>query len=118
MKQKSNHPINARRIMRVTDLPQDRGPAKYEIRNGEGKPRVVTLSKRQRQIIDLLREGPVHCASPVRLSDTVHILKCGIGLDVKTEMFPGDPKTGSGAYGVYLLRSRVTPLGLKSEVAA
>lgn len=100
-------PSNAQRIMRVADLPPDRKPTRYEIRNGTSKPRIVTLDKRKRQIVDLLMSAPVYCASPVRLSDVVHILKREIGLEVETKYYPGNPITGSGAYGVYFLTSDV-----------
>ena len=78
---------------------------------------MVTLSKRQRQVIDLLITSPVYCASPVRLSDVVHILKREIGLEVKTKTFPGNPITGSGAYGVYFPQSQVHRV-VHIEVAA
>ena len=67
----------------------------------------MALQKRQRQVVDLLIKGPVHCASPVRISDMVHILKHEHGIDIETEMYPGDEVTGTGSYGVYFLRSRV-----------
>jgi hypothetical protein len=117
MKTKTTPPANARRIWRVSDLPQDRGPATYLIRNGDAPRRKVTLDKRQRQILDLLRAGPVYAASPVRISDIVHILKRDIGLHVETVRFPGDPTTGSGSFGVYYLRSSVTPV-IETEAAA
>lgn len=100
-------PSNAQRIMRVADLPPDRKPARYELRNGDSKPRIVTLDKRKRQIVDLLMSAPVYCASPVRLSDVVHILKREIGLEVETKYYPGNPITGAGAYGVYFLKSDI-----------
>jgi hypothetical protein len=93
--------------MRVADLPQERGPAQYEVTNCEQKSRVFTLSKRQRQIIDLLISAPTYCASPVRIGDAVHIMKREIGLDVETKFYPGNTITGAGAYGVYFLKSQV-----------
>lgn len=103
-------PKNTQRIMCVADLPQDRSVATYEIQNGDQKPNTVTLCKRQRQVMDLLLQAPVYCASPVRISDVVHIMKRDISLHVDTEMFPGDDVVGSGSYGVYFLKSRVRPL--------
>ena len=91
----------------VMDLPQDRLPWDYEIRNGEDDPTVFALKDRKRQVMDLLIQGPVYCASPVRISDIVHILKRDIGLDVETKMYPGNPETGAGSHGVYFLRSSV-----------
>ncbi|MDA8585565.1 hypothetical protein N9L47_04750 [Rhodobacteraceae bacterium] len=100
-------PFNCQRIHRVADLPPERAPASYVIGNVDKKPSAVTLQKRKRQIMDLLLQGPVYCASPVRISDIVHILKREIGLDVETKFYPGDKSTGSGDYGVYFIKSRV-----------
>ena len=105
-------------IWRVADLPQNRAPAFYEITNGDGEPRTVLLSKRKRQVLDLLCIGPVFAASPVRIGDTVHVLRREIDLDVETKMHPGDPLTGAGDYGSYHLRSRVTLLDGKKGAAA
>lgn len=114
---KTTPPANARRIMRGADLPHDRDLAFYELRNGDGKPFIAGLSKRQRQVMDLLIAGPVYCASPVRLSDVVHILKREIGLEVSTEFYPGDKATGSGDYGVYFLKTCVRKLEQREAVA-
>ncbi|MEO3416810.1 hypothetical protein AAFO92_19335 [Roseovarius sp. CAU 1744] len=94
---KTKPPTNTVRIMRIADLPQERSPAQYELQNGDSKPKVVTLSKRQRQVMDLLIAAPFFCASPVRLSDVVHILKRETGLEVDTKFYPGNPITGAGA---------------------
>lgn len=104
---KTNPPKNTQRIMRVADLPQDRGKATYEIDNGDENPRTVSLCKRQRQVIDLLLASPAFCALPVRLSDVVHILKRETSLQVETEMYPGNEAAGSGNNGVYFLKSNV-----------
>lgn len=120
MTEKTNHlkpPQNTRRIWRVADLPSNRDDGWYEILNENEPPRHVLLRKRQRQVIDLLRSGPVYCASPVRLSDIVHVLKREAGLRVHTEYFPGDTETGAGTYGVYTLISKVRPI-VPQEVAA
>ena len=116
---KTKPPTNTIRIMRVADLPQERGPAQYEILNDDDRSKVVTLCKRQRQIMDLLISGPVYCASPVRISDVVYILKREIGLEVDTKFYPGNPIIGSGAYGVYFLISKATKHeAIQSGVAA
>ena len=110
-------PPSAQRIWRVADLPKHRDPAWYGIRTGDEPERAYLLCKRQRQIMDLLIAGPVYCASPVRISDVVHILKRETGLAVETEFYPGDSETGAGTYGVYFLTSRVRRLAAQ-EVAA
>ena len=106
-KSKSKPNTAIQRIMRVADLPQERDKAPYEISNAGEKPKVAILQKRQRQIVDLLINGPVYCASPVRISDVVHILKREVGLRVDTTMYPGNPETGAGDYGIYTLISTV-----------
>lgn len=116
-KSKKSPPRHAKRVNRVADLPSDRNPATFEIVNEHGKCRIVILDKRRRQILELLTIGPVYCASPVRISDIVHVLKREIGLEVDTEFYPGDRATGAGDFGVYFLRSRVRRLDGR-EVAA
>lgn len=110
-------PASAQRIWRVSDLPNTRGDAWYGIRNGDGTETAHRLAKRRRQVLELLARGPVYCASPVRISDIVHILKREIGLDVHTEYYPGDPKIGAGAYGVYFLKSYVRRLAARRVAA-
>lgn len=110
-------PANAQRIWRVADLPKHRAPAHYLIATDDGEPTKVLLSKRRRQVMDLLMQGPVYCASPVRISDIVHLLKRETGVQVDTEYYPGDVETGAGAFGVYFCRSNVTLLDNR-EVAA
>ena len=100
-------PESAKRIWRVSDLPKDRAPALYRIQLADGSERLHLLSKRKRQVVDLLIRGPVYCASPVRISDIVHVLKRETGVHIHTEYYPGDPNTGAGAYGVYYLQSDV-----------
>ncbi|NKW71905.1 hypothetical protein HGD85_02830 [Rhodobacteraceae bacterium R_SAG10] len=105
-----NPPGNAQRIWRVADLPQNRKPAQFEVANQDSNASVVTLDKRQRQAVELLMTAPVFCSSPVRIGDTVHILKREIGLKVETRFYLGDRMTGAGDYGVYFLVSQVRHL--------
>ncbi|MCV2866915.1 hypothetical protein OE647_19615 [Defluviimonas sp. WL0075] len=117
MKTDKTPPRNAQRIYRVGELPKDRTPAHYRITRRDGEAVTVTLQKRRRQILDLLMQGPVYCASPVRISDIVCVLKHELGLDVETVIYPGNRQAGAGDYGIYFLRSAVARLdGL--EVAA
>jgi hypothetical protein len=106
-------PANASRIWRVSDLPKARASQAYRITNSDGSEAKITLSKRRRQVLDLLLKGPVYCASPVRLSDMVHVLKRENGLEVHTEFYPGDKETGTGTYGVYFLKSHVVTLSAR-----
>ena len=111
MKQENQKPPrHARRISRVSELPPHREPATYEFHDTNNKTRLMKLANRKRQVMDLLIATPIHCASPVRLSDVVHILKRETAIEVETKMYPGDPRTGSGDYGVYFLVSDVRKL--------
>ena len=100
-------PANSQMIWGVKGLSSGREPREYEIHDNDGGVRLITLSKRIRQVLDTLMRGPVHCASPVRISDMVYLLREDYGLDIETKMYPGDPATGAGTYGVYFLRSDV-----------
>ncbi|SLN72068.1 hypothetical protein ROJ8625_03787 [Roseivivax jejudonensis] len=100
-------PASTRRIWRVSDLPSDRSAATYAIQQADGSVTRHILSKRRRQVMDLLIAAPVYCASPVRISDIVHLLKRETGVEIHTDYYAGDPNTGAGAYGTYTLVSRV-----------
>ena len=103
---KTNLPTNAQRINRVRDLPDTRSPAVYLVANGDEKPARKQLTKRQRQVTEALMDGPIYCASFIRLSDTVLILR-ERGIDIETEMFRGNPGTDTFKFGVYRLRSKI-----------
>lgn len=75
-------------IMSVRDLPNDRTPAKYEFTEPNGSAAVVTLNNRKRQVVDALLEGPLFCASTVRLGDIVFRLKEDYDLHALTETTP------------------------------
>lgn len=100
-------PNNAKRIWRATDLPPHREVARYKVYRSDGTETFCSLSKRRCQVMDLLLSGPVFCASPVRISDMVHVLKSEVGIEVETEYYPGSKESGSGPYGVYFLKSKV-----------
>ncbi|MEO1143784.1 MAG: hypothetical protein AAFW66_15825 [Pseudomonadota bacterium] len=107
----------AKRIHRVADLPYDRSPAEYLVTAENSETKTVSLQKRKRQVLDLLMQAPLYAASPVRLSDMVHLLKLEDGIDIETVMFPGDPGTGTTRYGIYVLRSMVERLSEHREAA-
>ena len=106
----SSKTLNARRVTRVADLPDLKQPATYLVTNGERKPDRKVLNKRQRQVTEALMGGLLYCASPVRLSDIVLLLR-ERGIDIETEMFKGDPGTDTEKFGVYRLRSNIQRVG-------
>ena len=117
MKNENQPPANAQRIYKVAQLPPLRGPATFVIHTDAGEPRHIILSKRQRQVLELLMKAPVYCASPVRISDMVFVLREDVGICIETKMYPGDEETGAGSYGVYFLRSRVERAEQREEAA-
>lgn len=97
----------ARRIVRRRDLPQTRNPAKYTWRDDEGTAQNTRLSKRDRQILEALLEGPIYCASPLRISDSVLRLRRDHGLPVKTEVFSERDGEEALTFGVYRVTGQV-----------
>ena len=67
----------------------------------------ITLAKGNRIILDALINQPVYCASPVRISDRVCILKRDYRVPITKEMFENDAATDRAKFGVYFLNGRV-----------
>jgi hypothetical protein len=63
----------------------------------------ITLAKGNRIILDALLMQPVYCASPVRISDRVCILRHEYSVQIKKEMFKNDAATDRAKFGVYFL---------------
>jgi hypothetical protein len=105
MTAKTNHtpPANALRVQRWDDMPTDTAPAKYEIKAEGGDAKIITVSKGNRIVLDALIEKPVYCASPVRISDRVSILKRDYGVPIDKEMYDNDAATGRAKFGVYFI---------------
>lgn len=100
-------PSNALRVHAWRDLPKDRTPARYRITTDDGRTREITLAKGNRIILDALIIQPVYCASPVRISDRVCILKRDYRVPIDKEMFENDAATDRAKFGVYFLNCRI-----------
>ncbi|MGC3940470.1 hypothetical protein ACOTTU_21930 [Roseobacter sp. EG26] len=72
-------------ILSVRDLPKKRGPARYRVETPDGTTKQIIIDKRKRQVVDAMREGPLFCASTVRLGDAVFRLKQDHDFHTKTE---------------------------------
>lgn len=97
---------DARRLDRRIKLPEARGPARFEWSDDSGEEHYIILSKRDRQVLQAIIEGPVYCASPIRLSDSVLRLRRDHGVPIETETFTerdGEVLT----FGVYFLTANV-----------
>jgi hypothetical protein len=103
-------PANALRVDAWRYLPADRTPAQYQITDSDGDTRTITLAKGNRIILDALIKQPVYCASPVRVSDRVCILRHEYGVPITKEMYENDIATDRAKFGVYFLGDGVTRL--------
>lgn len=120
MKQKTKNKLpNARWIRSRKDLPDTRDEADYFVLDGDGKSKTVTLSKRLRQVLEALLCGPIRCASPVRLSDAVLILRRDYGLNIETDFHTDGEGDEAVTFGVYTLVDDVSlDTSDEAEVAA
>ena len=96
-------PANALRVERWSDMPSNTSPARYEIIGEDGQAKTFTLAKGNRIILDALIQQPVYCASPVRISDRVCILRRDYGVPITKEMYSNDTATDRAKFGVYFL---------------
>ncbi|MEM8802898.1 MAG: hypothetical protein AAGF55_10225 [Pseudomonadota bacterium] len=115
--QAARPPSNALRVTAWRDLPADRVPATYRITDHAGEVRYITLSKGNRTILDGLLNSPLYCASPVRISDRVCILRRDYGVPIRKEMYENDTATDRARFGVYFIDGHVERLP-QAEVAA
>ncbi|MGS4985875.1 hypothetical protein [Pseudosulfitobacter sp. RP-4] len=100
-------PANALRVDKWSDMPTGTSPARYEILGEDGQTTTITLAKGNRIILDALIERPVFCASPVRISDRVCILRRDYGVPITKEMYTNDSATDRAKFGVYFLNGAV-----------
>ena len=104
-------PANALRVEAWRDLPNDGAAARYKITSEDGGVTVITLAKGNRIILDALLKQPVYCASPVRISDRVCILRHEYCVPITKEMYENDAATDRAKFGVYFLDGCVERLG-------
>lgn len=110
-KTETKPPINTQWIISRSDLPSRRGSARYAVRQLDGTYETIILSNRKRQVMDALIRRPIYCASPVRLSDIVLLLRRENGIDIETEFFQENDGIENTRYGIYVLIDRVRYLG-------
>lgn len=88
-------------------------PAKYRVAN-LGEVKIHTLSRRQRQLIEALRRGPVFCASPVRLAPAIQSLReCFGESSIVTDWYESGEGDAYTRYGAYRLAAEVEPYAEK-----
>lgn len=98
-------------VMSRKDLPRNRMPARYKVTRPDGTVVEKTFSKRKRQTIELLCQSKVFCASPVRISQHVCLLKHEDNIDIFTESHKDKNNDEHGKYGIYRLEDKVEYLG-------
>lgn len=114
-------PSGTRWIMAARDLPQDRRLTYFRVTKSDGREQVLALEKRKAQVLQAIMRSPIYCASPVRLSDIVHILKRDYDIGIITEFYSDDSGPEPTRFGVYFLTDQVVNLGpvlRQAEVAA
>jgi len=104
-------PANALRVERWADLPKERNAVRYQVTDDDGNTRTFTLAKGNRIILDALLNSPVYCASPVRVSDRVCILRHEYGVPITIEMYANDKPTDRAKFGAYFLGDGVERIG-------
>lgn len=117
-KTEATPPENTRWITSRHDLPLRRGGAYYEVHRAEGTRETLTLSNRKRQVLDALMRSPIYCASPIRLSDIVLLLRNENGINIETEFFQENDGIENTRFGIYILVDQVRYMGEFSTVAS
>ncbi|PHP27519.1 hypothetical protein [Limimaricola cinnabarinus] len=107
-------------IMSSRDLPRKRHDGWFRVTKADGSESVIVLRKRKRQMLEALMRSHVYCASPVRLSDVVNLLRHNYGIDIETVYFEEDHGDDVTRYGVYVLADKVEYIERRAalEVAA
>ncbi len=98
---------SAKRILRRADLPKSRNLAAYTWPTEDGGESRTIVAKRDRQVLDAIIDGPVFCASPVRVSDSVLRLRRDHGVPIETETFSERDGDESLTFGAYYLTADV-----------
>lgn len=112
----SNKPAkNTKWIMGNHSLPQDFETARYKATDSNGKIKLFTASKRQRQVVEALSESPLYCASPIRLSHYVDLLREQLGDDAIATDWYSVKEPFPNRYGVYRFNVDIEFLGVVSE---
>lgn len=104
-------------IMNRLDLPQRYADGRFLVTKADGTSFEVILSKRNRQVLEALMHSPLYCASPIRLSDKVLLLRHEFGINIATTFYDDENGPVTTRYGVYTLVDGVTYLGDVAEKA-
>lgn len=99
-------PKNTLRVNAWLDLPAPRTAAIYSFKDSIGNDHTITVDKNRRRVLEGLMLSPIYCASMARLSCYVAYLRHCHGLNIETIEYKGE---GQPLYGVYFLRSNVSP---------
>jgi len=99
---KPRPPANALHVNAWRDLPPDRNPARFRVTNAIGRCHEIKLKQGNRVVLEALMMQPLYCASPVRISDRVSILKHKFSIAVDTKDYEIDTMIG-GRFGIYFL---------------
>lgn len=111
-------PSNAQRMSRWADFPSAGKVQNFKVRSADGVERLECITGRGTiRVLLALINGPLFCASPVRISDRVLLLKRDYGLTIRTETYSNDKETDRMRFGVYFLDDQVTPVSERGVAA-
>lgn len=106
----SGPPANATSILAWDDCVPTPKKDTVTLISPEGDERTITLTKGNLRILRTMQRSPVYCASPVRISDRVLILKRDYGVNIRTDMYAAKGGTECERFGVYTLLDTVHPV--------
>lgn len=109
---------NTQRFMSWANFPTASKAERFSVTDPDGDQRETCVTGTGTiRVLKALINGPLYCASPVRISDRVLLLKRDYGFNIRTETYANDAATSRMRYGVYYLDDVVTLID-GQEVAA
>lgn len=92
------------RVNSWADLPNPIALMHYRVTNGPGETFDIVVGKKERSMLEGLRNNRIYAASAARLSHHVHLLRSK-GVIIDTERYYGEDQ--STKFGIYKLVSEV-----------
>lgn len=88
-------------------LSQCRARATFSLGSPDGGEQRIELQKRTRQVLETLIAHPIYCASKLRISETVRVLRHDYGVEIETVSFDDYADGEKVTFGIYVLRQHV-----------
>mgnify|MGYP001800072087 CR=1 FL=1 len=120
MKPKQKQPPTSTRYSQSWNpLEQAQPPETWLIEPKEGEAFEVRFpANGTLRVFKTLVKAPLACPSRLRISDRILILRRDYGLNITTEMYPGNGQSECQRFGVYFLEDKATRVSDHEEAAA